>query len=111
MFKNKKQSDLSFYYQIDNKVSSALPYANRVPVDTRVCVMTNGITTRGGNDYSCFPEKMPCFTMDTSEFLMTPCHENTFQNHLVCDENKCCSLRHQMFNNITKRKGIQLEQQ
>lgn len=112
-FKNKKQSDLSFYYSIDNKVDSPLPYTNdsafMIPQDTRMCVMTNGIMMRGGNGYSCLPDKMSCFTRDTSAFLLDPCPENTFQNHIVCDDDKCCSLRHQMFNNITKRNGVVLQ--
>lgn len=38
-----------------------------------------------------------------TEYLMVPCRQNTFRNYLNCDDKKCCSIRHQMFMNHTKR--------
>lgn len=36
-------------------------------------------------------------------YLLVPCKQNTFRNYVNCDQNKCCSIRHQMFMNLTKR--------
>lgn len=41
-----------------------------------------------------------------STFLMPTCPKNSWQNYLVCDEDKCCSMRHQTFMNVTKRSGV-----
>lgn len=64
--------------------------------------------TRGGNavpckDSACIGYK--CYTpYHMHDWLLTPCVDNTFRNHIECDDDKCCSIRHQMFMNITKRK-------
>ena len=36
-------------------------------------------------------------------FLLQPCKQNTYVNGLVCDDAKCCSRTHQVFNNLTKQ--------
>ena len=66
------------------------------------------IMTRGNNlthkpmqhcaGYQCYPQR------GKSEFLMIPCPQNTWNNHLEQDDTKICSVRHQMFNNVTKRR-------
>lgn len=38
-----------------------------------------------------------------NEFLIPFCNKNTYKNHIVCDDDKCCSKSHQLFMNITKR--------
>lgn len=58
------------------------------------------IEDRGGNNV--VPQKAD---LRSPGFLVQPCPNNTFMNHLVCDENKCCSKQHQLFNNWTNPKG------
>ena len=112
-FYNKKQNDLAFYYGVFNTVptpwldidiDSKLKVSGR---DPRECVLSRATMTRGGNAVTCLPERTPCTperVWNTRDFLMDPCRENTFRNHVVCDAEKCCSMRHQLFMNMTKRK-------
>ncbi len=39
-------------------------------------------------------------------WLLVPCLETTHKNYLKCDDNKCCSIKHQMFKNQTRRKDL-----
>jgi hypothetical protein len=41
------------------------------------------------------------------EFVLQPCKNNTWKNYQTCDSMKCCSKKHQMFDNWTKRGGIE----
>lgn len=38
------------------------------------------------------------------EYLLIPCKMNTYRNYVSCDVGKCCSIRHQLFMNQTKKK-------
>jgi hypothetical protein len=74
---------------------------------TRVATCDKDIIKRGGNNvvpslnmcggYECFK---PCYT---KEYRIIPCRENTYRNYLIADEEKACSISHQLFNNMTKR--------
>lgn len=112
-FSHKRENDLSYMY----KLSQTMPNKIRnvaheyqmwtQSFKTRVADCTNDILKRGGNNvvpsltqcagYECFK---PCYA---KEFQTIPCKNNTFRNHLVNDDNKVCTLSHQLFNNVTKR--------
>lgn len=40
-----------------------------------------------------------------TEFLIPHCDCDSYQNWVICDREKCCSKRHQLFMNMTKRQG------
>jgi hypothetical protein len=112
-FYHKKQNDLSFYQSVFN--STPKPWLD-IDTDTllkmggrdpRECLLSPAMLSRGGNAVSCRPERLPCGPerfKDTRDFLLDPCPDNTYRNHVVCDAEKCCSVRHQTFMNVTKRK-------
>lgn len=68
------------------------------------------IQARGGNAIACTDDSMlrqgyKNYTpYNMSEYLLVPCKENTFRNFVDCDEDRCCSVHHQLFDNMTKRK-------
>ena len=41
----------------------------------------------------------------SNRFLITPCGTPTYKNNIRCDEEKCCSKQHQLFDNWTKAKN------
>ena len=77
---------------------------------TRKASCDDAIRTRGYNvtkpltdgkkcvGYDCFDKKYSC------DFLLDPCQTTGPPTHLVQDEKKICSMRHQLFNNVTKRR-------
>lgn len=115
-FKDKRTNDLQFIYQMSRTAPRCMIdrgdelkffkdiYANKIP-------FCNPCTdTRGGNYPGCErqrscpkPEYSKYYMQD---FLLVPCPKPTHKNYLVCDEDHCCSKRHQLFKNITKRKDI-----
>lgn len=68
------------------------------------------INSRGGNAVICDNLKpavgYSCFTDERMKDYNTikPCKTNTYQNYVACDDYKCCSIHHQLFMNITRRK-------
>jgi hypothetical protein len=76
---------------------------------TRKATCDESVLTRGGNNKPMSIYKNTKVGYDyfntplNSELLMIPCKNNTFQNYLVQDNKKICSVSHQLFNNITKR--------
>jgi hypothetical protein len=110
-FKDKKINDMSYMYQMSRTTprclidrGDELNFLKYKPI----CV--DAINTRGGNYTKCEPERScphPEYTKYyLNEFLLTPCPKPTYKNYIVCGEDKCCSKRHQLFKNITKRKDI-----
>ena len=116
-FQHKKQNDLMFYKSIGTSLLSPM----RDPTtefnllsgkDPRSCNLSKAFTSRGGNSLNCsdtpcksIPQGYDCMKQQNiQEYLLMPCKQNTFRNHIVCDDTKCCSKRHQLFMNITKRK-------
>lgn len=71
---------------------------------TKTATCDENIMTRGGNNHGYYGGFNPDIKNKNCEFLLDPCPQNTFKNHLVGDDKKICSLRHQTFNNITKRR-------
>lgn len=70
---------------------------------TKVATCDETIMTRGGNNHGYYRYN-PDVTNKNCEFLLDPCPKNTFKNYLIQDHEKICSLRHQTFNNVTKRR-------
>lgn len=114
-FKWRKQNDLIFYKQMDMPQNSYL--MDRCVEDNmrrehgRVCEVSKRIVERGGNSTNCEPEHFAKGFQNyngyhLSEFMMTPCPENTWKNGLVQDNDKICTQRHQFFMNVTKRKDF-----
>ena len=117
--KDKRINDISYIYQMSRTIPRCLIdrgdelflfkdiYKNKTPF------CNNCTDTRGGNYPGCEPQRncpKPEYTQYyMNEFLLTPCPKPTHKNYLVCDQTncgKCCSKRHQLFGNITKRKDI-----
>lgn len=73
------------------------------------------INSRGTNANKPCIDKTPCSGYDCytpfhlSDFTLIPCKENTFRNFIDCDDSKCCSVHHQLFMNLTKRNGIEMQ--
>jgi hypothetical protein len=109
-FKHKKETDMG----IMNSFYPSVPCGIRnvgeeyklwtETFGTKVASCDEQIMTRGGNNHGYHGGFNPDIKNKNCEFLLDPCPTNTFQNYLVGDDKKICSLRHQTFNNITKRR-------
>jgi len=110
---HKKGNDRAFCWQMN---ACYLPAKKPVDVETRLWKKEKGamcgdiMNVRAGNARDCQPTPKTTVGYDNmaspmsmNDYLMVPCRENTFRNHLECDTKKCCSVRHQMFMNHTKR--------
>ena len=111
-FKDKKQNDSQYMYQMSQTIPKCLMdcekehalqttnYKSKMPT----CISED----RGGNNITCATQRTcphPEYSKYyLSEFLLVPCPKPTHQNYVVCDEAQCCSKRHQLFKNLTKRK-------
>lgn len=120
-FKDKRTNDLTYMYQMSGTRKSCFMnrdietsmmkdiYRNKLPF-CNPCV-----ATRGGNHPGCEiqrscpkPEYSKYYLND---FLLVPCPKPTYKNYVVCGDEidgstKCCSKRHQLFKNWTKRKEM-----
>lgn len=113
-FKHKRENDVKFMSLLSKPLPCCIRDVNeeyKIWTDTfktRTPNCSEIIATRGGNNkksgvdkqcggYECYQGKY------NNNFLLLPCKENTFQNYLVEDNEKICSVSHQMFNNMTKR--------
>lgn len=112
-FSHKRENDLSYMYNLSRTMPNRIRnIAEEYQMwtqsfKTRVADCTTDIIKRGGNNvvppltqcagFECFK---PCYTQ---EFQTIPCKNNTHKNYLVSDDNKVCTLSHQLFNNVTKR--------
>ncbi len=66
------------------------------PLENRLCDR-EVILYRGQNN------KAPVNIEKKKNFLIPYCDCNTYRNHVVCNDSKCCSQSHQLFMNLTKR--------
>jgi hypothetical protein len=78
-------------------------------IDPKMYICNDVINTRGGNAVYCEADKSAAgynnYTKyHMNEYLLVPCKENTWKNYVQCDNNKCCSVKHQMYDNQTKRR-------
>jgi hypothetical protein len=116
-FYNKKQNDLALCWQLNG---CSLPADKNIDFETRLWRGSSDdcrygvMWTRGGNakDPSCKKKHTQIDVLagydnytssSLNDYLLIPCKQNTFRNYISCDDNKCCSIRHQMFMNLTKR--------
>jgi hypothetical protein len=115
-FADKKRNDLAFLYQMGQTVPRCLMDRGKehgLFLDhyrTKMPLCNECIENRGGNELGCEPVRS-CPHPEYSkyymnEFLLVPCPKPTYRNHGVCGEEKCCSKRHQLFKNWTKRKDL-----
>jgi hypothetical protein len=112
-FQHKKENDNIFFQVMGNTQPTQVRDVGREFMiqnsrQSRQYICTPSIDTRGGNSVSCAPGEMyqgyaNYNNYAMADYLMTPCKTNTFKNHVSCDEDKCCSVHHQLFNNMTKR--------
>jgi hypothetical protein len=68
-----------------------------------------GTETRGDNARNCeylqLVEEFGRYTRYNMQgYLLLPCSIPNYRNHLICGSKECCSNRHQIFDNMTKRK-------
>jgi hypothetical protein len=114
-YKHARENDGVFLQRMNNTQATSirdLDLEHRLRIatqDPRKYVCSDAIKTRGLNASRCgdnkpFCQGWSCYTnYHLDEFLLTPCKTNTWRNHIECDEDKCCSVHHQMFMNHTKR--------
>lgn len=114
-FEAKKMNDILFYHQLGNTQPVALKNTDNefklktAALNPRLYKCTDQVLTRGGNSATCQDASIcqgyKCYSQyHMNDYLLIPCQTNTFQNYIDCDDNKCCSVHHQMFMNITKRR-------
>jgi hypothetical protein len=113
-FQHKKYNDKLFFQQMGNVQPTMLKNVARehellkASQNPRLYTCTEDIMSRGGNAEVCegtdICQGYKCYTQyHLNEYLLIPCKTNTFRNHIECDNDKCCSVHHQMFMNLTKR--------
>ena len=112
-FYAKKKDDLAFCHVMQN---CWRPEEKIVDKETKLwqgkkekdCSIGYHIT-RGGNakcvekEYSIKAGYDNYTPESLKDYLLIPCKQNTYRNYIACDDAKCCSIRHQMFMNQTKR--------
>ena len=129
-FKDKRTNDLQYIYQMSQSINNCrIDRGDELKLfkdiyENKVAICNSCTDTRGGNYVGCEPS-LPCYTYNNAykeiqnletrpeyskyylnEFLLTPCPKPTYKNYIVCGEDRCCSKRHQLFNNMTKRRDI-----
>lgn len=111
MYKYLKENDALFLQSMRNSQPVHIRDVGREfsQIDPKLYICNDVINTRGGNAVFCEADKLaPGYNNYTkyhmNEYLLVPCKENTWKNHVQCDNNKCCSVQHQMYDNLTKRK-------
>jgi hypothetical protein len=108
----RKQNDSIFYNHMSKPQNSYLmdrcTENNLKFTESRPCEVSRRIFERGGNNSDCEPKHFAkgfqnYNSYHLNEYMITPCPENTWKNHLVQDDKKMCTKRHQFFMNLTKR--------
>lgn len=109
-FKHKKETDLTLMKSFRPAVPCGIRDVRQEyklwteTFGTKMATCDEAIMTRGGNNHGYYHGYNPNVQNKNCELLLDPCEQNTFKNYLVSDDKKTCSLRHQTFNNITKRR-------
>lgn len=116
LYKQYHENDAMYLQQMNNSQPVRLRDFQREfdllssSMNPRKYTCSEAIASRGANVTSCDKDKSVCVGWDcyapyySRDFLLMPCKENTWRNHVECDDDKCCSVRHQLYMNITKRK-------
>lgn len=109
---DKRINDSQFIYQMnrtkplcmaDPDTESAM-WKNVYKTKTPICMLN--IKKHCEPIVSCPKPVNNSYTM--KDWLMVPCAPPTHKNYIVEDNSKKCSLQHQTFRNVTKRKDITL---
>lgn len=114
MYNYRKYNDAIFFQRFANTQPTrsknfATEYTLHTSENPNIYICNDAINSRGGNAIPCQNARLcpgfKCFTeYHMDEYLLTPCKTNTWKNHVECDNSKCCSVHHQMYDNWTKRK-------
>lgn len=116
VYKHARENDAIFLQRMNNPQATDIRdmvLENdlfRKSMNPRLYTCNNWITKRGLNASGCEEQRnlcdgWSCYTpYHLDEFLLTPCKTNTWRNHIACDDEKCCSVHHQMYMNHTKRR-------
>lgn len=113
-FQDKKRNDLQYQYQMSKTTPRCLIDRGdelklfKEIYKTKTPFCNSCTNNRGGNHPGCTPDRScphPEYAKYyLNEFLLVPCPKPTHLNYVECDDKKCCSIRHQLFRNNTKRK-------
>lgn len=111
VYKDQRTNDALFLQQMGNTQPTALRNVRqdyKLKVGANVYVCNEAMRTRGGNFTGCegqFAQGYANYTKyHLNDFLLAPCQTNTWRNHIACDDDKCCEIKHQLYDNWTKRK-------
>lgn len=117
IYKQRKENDTLFLQQMNNTQPTRLRDFRAefdllsAAMNPRKYTCNDAILSRGANVTSCGLNQDVCVGWDcynapyhAGDFLMYPCKDNTWRNHIECDATKCCSIKHQLYMNNTKRK-------
>jgi hypothetical protein len=111
---HRKDNDRAFCWRMNGCI---LPDKKPIDVESHLwkkekeamCGEIMNIRAGNAKDYIC-PHPTATVGYDNmssapnmNDYLMVPCRINTYRNYIACDDKKCCSIRHQMFMNHTKR--------
>lgn len=117
MYKYRKENDSLFLQRMNNTQPSQLRNFDEEfalftdSIDPKKYICNEAINSRGGNAVFCAKKGQALVggyenytSYHLNDYLMVPCKQNTWRNHIECDKDKCCSILHQMYDNVTKRK-------
>jgi hypothetical protein len=106
------------YMRYQNKMSRSFFQPNELMGNYRaslsllhydnVVEMRRGLCDKGVVDQRLGNNKIASSKEDNGRFLIPICNQKhnsspPFQNYIDCDQTKCCSIRHDIFGNLTKR--------
>lgn len=115
LYKHARENDGIFLQRMNNPQPTGLRDIvldndlRKKSLNPRLYTCNDWITKRGMNASGCEASKpmcqgWSCYTAyNLNDFLLTPCKTNTWRNHIACDDDKCCSVHHQMYMNMTRR--------
>lgn len=113
LYKDQKTNDLLYMQQMNAPQATQLKnlrhdYKLKVGTDPKLYICSEAMRSRGGNAAGCEGQFVQGYAYYTkyhlNDFLLAPCQTNTWRNHIACDQDKCCEIKHQLFGNWTKRK-------
>lgn len=114
IYKHHQENDAIFLQRMNNPQPTSLKNTRLEfnlqtdSLNSRKAECTPFINKRGGNAIPCLSytscQGYKCYSeYHLNDFLLIPCKENTWRNYIECDDNKCCSVLHQMYDNHTRR--------
>lgn len=114
VYKHALENDALFLQRMNNSMPTRLRDFDRefdmmsASMNPRKYTCTDSIMSRGANVTTCnkqtFGVGWDAYTpYHLNDYLLVPCKDNTWVNHIECDDDKCCSVKHQMYMNHTRR--------